>query len=67
MSGGAWKSSHYLRDFFKEDILKSFPDAQVIRPLFEPLVGSVICRHKEAIAFTELIEILKVKFNEYFL
>jgi N-acetylglucosamine kinase-like BadF-type ATPase len=66
-SGGAWKSSPYLKKFFRESILYDYPDAKIISPIFEPLVGSVILRHKETIPLNELCGILKIKFNEYLL
>jgi hypothetical protein len=67
MSGGAWKSSHYFKEFFREIILRDYPDAEVITPLFEPLVGSVVLRHKEHIPLCELRETLKIKFKEFLL
>lgn len=67
MSGGAWKSSHYFKEFFREIILRDYPDAEVITPLFEPVVGSVVLRHKEHIPLCELRETLKIKFKEFLL
>ena len=66
-SGGAWKSSPYMRNFFRESINRDYPEAEVISPVFEPLVGSVILRHKENIPLPELCDILKTKFKEYLL
>jgi N-acetylglucosamine kinase-like BadF-type ATPase len=66
-SGGAWKSSPYMRKFFSESIHRDYPEAEVISPVFEPLVGSVILRHKENIPLPELCDILKTKFKEYLL
>ena len=66
-SGGAWKSSPYMRNFFSESIHRDYPEAEVISPVFEPLVGSVILRHKENIPLPELCDILKTKFKEYLL
>jgi N-acetylglucosamine kinase-like BadF-type ATPase len=66
-SGGAWKSSPYLTKFFRESMLCDYPNAKIIAPIFEPLVGSIILRHKETIPLHELCDILKVKFKEYIL
>lgn len=44
LSGGAWKGSERMADTFRADIAARFPDAKVIKPLFEPVVGCVVLR-----------------------
>ena len=64
-SGGAWKSSPYLSSFFTEIIRADHPDAVVIGPMFEPIVGNVLLRHKDTVGLGTLVDILKDKFKNY--
>ena len=64
-SGGAWKSSPYMSAFFTESIRADYPDAEVMRPMFEPIVGNVLLRHKDAVGLNALVDILKEKFKNY--
>ena len=64
-SGGAWKSSPYLSSFFTEIIRTDYPDAVVIGPMFEPIVGNVLLRHKDTVGLGTLVDILKDKFKNY--
>ena len=42
VSGGVWKGSPAMFDCFRREVLAVFPDAEVLMPVFEPVVGGVV-------------------------
>ena len=42
VSGGVWKGSPSMFDCFRREVLAVFPDAEVLMPVFEPVVGGVV-------------------------
>ena len=42
--GGAWKGCAHMVKHFTEEITRRYPHARVMTPLFEPVVGCVVCR-----------------------
>lgn len=42
--GGAWKGSEVMFDTFRTEVLRRYPDANVSKPLFEPIVGCAVVR-----------------------
>lgn len=42
--GGAWKSYRGMFDHYKSEMEALYPNARVIKPIFEPVVGCAICR-----------------------
>ena len=42
--GGAWKGCAHMVKHFTEEITRRYPHARVLTPLFEPVVGCVVCR-----------------------
>jgi len=51
--------------FFEESIRADYPDAEIKKPMFEPIVGSVMLRHKDVVGLDALVDILKDKFKNY--
>lgn len=42
VSGGSWKCSRLLYEFFRERMLVGFTSACILKPVFEPVMGGVI-------------------------
>ena len=42
VSGGVWKGSPHMFDCFRREVLAVFPDAEILMPVFEPVVGGVV-------------------------
>lgn len=61
-SGGAWRASPVMFDTFRERVLAIHPDTTVMRPIFEPVIGGIVCRFG---ASEELLCKLKENFGEY--
>lgn len=67
-SGGVWKGHPRMLEAFCEEIRERYPEAKVIRPLFEPVVGCVILRRFAAgEAFGDFSEILVKEFGSFLL
>ena len=47
-SGGTWKGCGHMFETFREDIWQAYPDAAVIRPFAEPVVGCMVRQRLEA-------------------
>jgi len=43
-SGGAWKGSRHMFDTFSKDIRNKYPEAEIIFPVFEPVIGCIVLR-----------------------
>jgi len=67
-SGGAWKGCGKMYERFREDVLAEYPDAVICRPVFEPLVGSVVLGCMErGLKYEDIGSVLKDKFSQYLL
>ena len=44
LMGGAWKGCERMVERFCERLAQSYPDVRVLEPIFEPVVGCVVCR-----------------------
>lgn len=69
-SGGAWKGSKHMFDVFSDDIRNAYPNADIIYPTFEPVVGCALLRSfGSENGFTEKYkkheERLKVSFKDF--
>ena len=42
--GGAWKSYRGMFDHYKSEMEALYPHANVVKPIFEPVVGCAVCR-----------------------
>ena len=47
VSGGVWKGSPYMFECFRREVSAVFPDAEVLMPVFEPVVGGVVLQALE--------------------
>ncbi len=61
-SGGAWRTSPVMFETFRERVLTEYPDAIVMRPLFEPVIGCIVSRFG---ACDSLKKTLCENFSEY--
>lgn len=61
-SGGAWRTSPVMFETFCECILSVHPDAVVMRPVFEPVVGCIVSRFGPS---EELMQTLRNNFKQY--
>ena len=61
-SGGAWRTSPVMFETFRECILSVHPDAVVMRPVFEPVVGCIVSRFGPS---EELMQTLRKNFKQY--
>lgn len=43
-SGGAWKGSRHMFDTFSKDIRNKYPEAEIMFPVFEPVIGCIVLR-----------------------
>lgn len=65
-SGGAWKGCGRMFDVFRQDILASFPHIQVVRPVFEPIIGVIFLGLMDRRwNMDEAKEILSIRFKEF--
>ena len=63
--GGAWKGSAHMVERFTDEITRRYPNARVTPPIFEPVVGCVVCRClEEGRAIEEIREPLLRGFAE---
>ena len=42
--GGAWKGCAHMVEHFTKEITRRYPDARVLTPEYEPVVGCIVCR-----------------------
>ena len=67
VSGSAWKSAPVMFDHFCDLIHAELPDTQILKPIFDPIMGGVIklaLKGRHAIPADEL-EILKKNFAQF--
>lgn len=67
VSGGSWKCSPLLYQFFKEELTQNVPAVFVQMPVFEPVMGGVILSLQKQFPtdFMEHINGLKQEFHEF--
>ncbi len=67
-SGGTWKGCGHMFDTFRRDIQRVYPEAVVIRPFAEPVVGCAIRPRLEAGEDAgKLRDIVEERFSPFFL
>lgn len=66
VSGGAWKGSGHMFEVFCKDIRSVYPKAQIIYPIFEPVVGCAILRRLDAgEVFEDFSDCLQIQFEPF--
>ena len=65
-SGGTWKTSERMTEYFVSKVKKEFPKAVFCKPEFEPIVGCVI-RYIYDKGEIPQVDILREKFRDYLL
>ncbi len=64
--GGAWKGSPVMFDAFGEEVRRTYPEAEIVRPTYDPVVGCIVLRgRREGLTMVELKEKLQGKFQPY--
>jgi len=64
--GGAWKGSPVMLEAFSEEVRNAYPEVEIIRPVYDPVVGCVVLRgRREGMTMPELREQLQSKFQPY--
>lgn len=66
-AGGAWKGCKVMFDVFRDPVSRVFPQCRIAMPMFEPVMGGVIC---EAMGDSDYIDgdrlnTIKRNFNKY--
>ena len=65
-SGGAWKGCAVMRSSFDADIKAKYPDAEIIWPYFEPVIGSIIMRRYDiGDKFSDIKDKLFTNFKDF--
>ena len=42
VSGGVWKGSALMFDAYRREVLGAYPHAEIVMPVFDPVVGGVV-------------------------
>lgn len=64
--GGAWKGSPVMLEAFAEEVKDTYPEAEIIRPVYDPVVGCVVIRCLgEGMTMTQIRRRLHGKFDSY--
>lgn len=66
LMGGAWKGSTLMAQAFQSEVKEAHPQAEVIFPVYDPVVGCVILRAlREGMPMEEIRACLQGKFDVY--
>ena len=66
--GGAWKGHPVMLEAFAEEVKAAYPSAEIISPVYDPVVGCVVLRaRREGMAMGDIKEKLHGKFDAYLL
>ena len=64
--GGAWKGSPVMLNAFADEVKAAYPAAEIIRPVYDPVVGCIVIRAlDEGLTMPEIRERLQGKFDPY--
>ncbi len=66
LMGGAWKGSSVMAEAFEAEVRETYPETQMIFPVYEPVVGCVILRAlREGLRMEDIRTRLQGKFDMY--
>lgn len=67
-SGGVWKGHPRMFEAFRQDIREKYPEAEIIRPVFEPVAGCAVLRRFAAgETFGDFSEVMGKEFASFLL
>ncbi len=66
LMGGAWKGSPIMFNTYRDLVITKCPNAEFVRPDFEPVIGCVVLRFlDEGLNMNEIANLLSDKFTEF--
>lgn len=66
-SGGVWKGHPCMLETFCQEVRADYPKAEIIRPIFEPVVGcGILRRFAKGESFGQMEEVLRAQFYPFY-